>query len=242
MVRLSLVSVIGPVLSVRGEEQIDFGRDIQPILANHCYACHGPGEKVREAGLRLDRRQSAVEHEAVVPGQADDSELIRRILSDESDEQMPPAEFNKPLLEAQKQLLRNWIDQGAEYGRHWAFKPIAKPVPKVVENDWARSELDQFVLKRLQGRGIDPAAETDRECYLRRVTLDLTGLPPTIAELDALLADRSVDAYEKVVERLLQSDDYAERMATIWLDNAAMRTATVFNSTTSGRCGRGVIG
>lgn len=217
---LSLISVIGPVLPVRGQEKIDFGRDVQPILANHCYACHGPDEKVREAGLRLDLRQSAVENGAVVPGQAGDSELVRRILSDESDEQMPPAEFNKPLLEAQKQVLRNWIDQGAEYGQHWAFKPIVKPVSKVGENDWARSDLDRFVLKRLQDRGINPAPETDRESYLRRVTQDLTGLPPTIAELDALLADRSVDAYEKVVDRLLQSDDYAERMATIWLDNS----------------------
>jgi hypothetical protein len=202
------------------EDIISFARDVQPILADRCYACHGPDAKSREAELRLDVRESAVTNEAIVPGQPKASALVARITSTDPDEQMPPVEFNKPLTNEQKQLLVRWIEQGAEYGKHWAFEPIRKPAPPAVETAWPRNELDRFVFARLMADGIPPSPETDRETYLRRVTQDLTGLPPTIAELDAFLEDRSPEAYEKVVDRLLRSDDYAERMTAIWLDNA----------------------
>ena len=218
---LCVIGLLASAAWCRGQDQVDFGRDVQPILANHCYACHGPDAEAREADLRLDVRDSAFESEAIVPGEPAASELVRRIQSDDPDQRMPPAEFKKPLTDRQRNTLVRWIAQGAEYGTHWAFAPIGKPSPPVMAgSEWARNEIDRFVSARLKARGITPAPEADRATYLRRVTQDLTGLPPTIRQLDAFLNDRSPGAYATAVDRLLASDDYAERMAAVWLDNA----------------------
>ena len=207
------------------QTEIDFGRDVQPILADRCYTCHGPDANKREAKLRLDVRDVAIASRrrgaAVVPGKPDESKLVKLILSEDDDERMPPAQFKKPLSQQQKEVLIRWIEQGARYSGHWSFAPIAKVKPPAAVNDVRLSSvIDQFVQARLAERGIKPAPEADRATYLRRVTQDLTGLPPTVEALDAFINDRSADAYEKVVDRLLRSDDYAERMAAIWLDNA----------------------
>ncbi|MEO2017111.1 MAG: PSD1 and planctomycete cytochrome C domain-containing protein [Fuerstiella sp.] len=202
------------------QDAVDFARDVQPILADRCYACHGPDAEAREADLRLDVRESAVDLEAIVPGKPEASELVNRIFHEDADERMPPAEFKKPLTDAQKRILVQWIEQGAEFKKHWAFEPIGEPVPSSADSDASRSEIDRFVLARLKAQKIAPAPEANRATVLRRVTQDLTGLPPTLAERDAFLQDHSPDAYEKVVDRLLGSDDYAERMAAIWLDYA----------------------
>lgn len=208
---------------------VDFNRDVQPILSDRCYACHGPDAGSREAKLRLDVREVAVAGRkggaAIVPGKADASALVARILSDDPDELMPPPEFKKPLSAEQKQTLQAWIDQGAEYAQHWAFAPIVKhepppPAPEAANDRWSRNAIDRFVYARLRARNIKPSPEADRIAWLRRVTQDLTGLPPTVGQIDAFVADTGSDAYEKVVDRLLGSDDYAERMTAIWLDNA----------------------
>jgi hypothetical protein len=210
------------------QEKIDFGRDIQPILAEHCYTCHGPDKESREAKLRLDVREIAVTVKrrgaAIVPGKPSASKLVKLILADDVDDQMPPEDFKKPLNQKQKQLLVKWIEQGAKYNTHWSFTSIDKPkLPARAFKDPAVksfNEIDHFVQARLAKLNIKPAPEIDRAAYLRRVTQDITGLPPTIEQLDAFINDRSANAYEKVVDRLLNSIDYAERMAAIWLDNA----------------------
>ncbi len=211
--------------SVHAENKIEFARDVQPILADRCFACHGPDAKAREGDLRLDMRDSAVgkakDDAAIVPGKPKESLLVAHIFSDDPDELMPPADFKKPLSAEEKKLLVRWIEEGAEFAEHWAFTPISKQTPPpVADSKWARGDLDQIVLARLKAKGIEPAPEADRATYLRRVTQDLTGLPPTLEQLDAFLNDDSPEAYEKVVDRLLKSDDHAERMAAIWLDNA----------------------
>lgn len=227
IIRSSLLSTMFLIAATdsRAEEKVDFGRDIQPILSDRCYACHGQDGETREADLRLDRREDAVEEvadgAAIVPGDVKASLLVERILSDDADEVMPPTKTRKPLSDAQKALLIRWIEEGAEYANHWSFEPVEKPeLPAVAEADRVRTPVDQFVLGRLAKRKIEPAAEADRAMYLRRVTFDLTGLPPTPEELQAFLNDESPEAYERVVGRLLASVDYAERMTAIWLDNA----------------------
>ncbi len=207
--------------TARAEKSIDFARDVRPILSDRCFACHGPDTNAREADLRLDQRESAVENEVIVPGDPEASEMVVRISSTDPDERMPPAESKKQLTEEQKQVLIRWIEEGGEYSKHWAFEPIERKTPPAeARADWARGELDRFVQVQFTAQGIAPSPEVNRAAYLRRVTQDLTGLPPTLEELDAFIEDRSAKAYEKVVDRLLASDDYAERMVAIWLDNA----------------------
>ena len=206
-------------------EKIDYSRDIRPLLSNHCFQCHGPGGKPK-GGLRLDLREDALRElksgaRALVPGNPAKSELVRRILSADPDEQMPPAETRKPLKAAEKELLKRWIAEGAEYGAHWAFVPPRRVEPPAVKNAaWPRNPVDRFILARLEREGLAPSPEADKVTLLRRATLDLTGLPPTPAEVDAFLADPSRDAYEKQIDRLLASPAYGERMATQWLDAA----------------------
>jgi hypothetical protein len=210
----------GPVCAA---DDIEFNRDIRPILSENCFRCHGPSSASREAELRLDQRESAVERGAIAPGKPDESELVRRIFADDPDEVMPPPSTKKSLTTAQKDLLRRWIAAGAEYQPHWAFIPVPAeaPVPQPADpQHWIRNGIDAFVLARMQSVEVQPAEEAPRERWLRRVTFDLTGLPPTLAEIDAFLADTSADAYDKVVERLLGSPAYGERMAGDWLDAA----------------------
>ncbi|MCK5941324.1 MAG: PSD1 domain-containing protein [Planctomycetes bacterium] len=198
---------------------VDFDRDVRPILSNHCFACHGPDAGHREADLRLDLRRDALR--VIEPGDPQRSELIRRVLHDDVGERMPPRSVNKPLDDAQRRTLVRWIEQGAPWAEHWSFVPPVEPaVPQVAHEEWPRGALDRFVLARLERDGLAPSPEADRRTLLRRVTLDLTGLPPTLAELRAFVADRAPGAYERVVDRLLQSDAHAEHMARYWLDAA----------------------
>lgn len=210
---------------VAGEAPIDFGRDIRPILSNHCFQCHGPDGENRKGGLRLDRSQDAFALRAgvaaIVAGDVDHSELVTRITHPDVDERMPPAAANKPLSESQQQLLVRWIAAGANWSEHWAFvAPVAASVPVVGDDSWSRGAIDQFVLAKLQQVGMTPNAALDRRLLLRRLTIDLTGLPPTLAELHEFLADPSDTAYERAVDRLLASDAYGEHMARFWLDAA----------------------
>src|SRR5262245_55064216 len=202
---------------------VNFGRDILPILSDNCFQCHGPDAKVRKAGLRLDTQEGALRttDPVIRPGQSDQSELVRRISSAEAAKVMPPPKSNHRLTSQQIELLRRWIDQGAKWGRHWAFeKPQRPPLPTVQDSRWQRNPIDQLVLARLEAEGLKPSPEAERTTLIRRLTLDLTGLPPTPAEVDAFLADSSPDAYEKLVDRLLASPHYGERMVWEWLDAA----------------------
>lgn len=213
-------------ISIAADQPISFNRDIRPILSDNCFQCHGPDEHKRQAGLRLDLQESATKavesgHVAIVPAKPDASELVRRIVSTDNDLLMPPANSGKKLTPHQIGLLKQWIAEGAEYQGHWAFLPVTRPaVPVVNHEQWVRNPIDQFVLERLRLAGLKPSPEATRETLIRRVSLDLTGLPPTPAEVEAFLADTSPEAYEKVVDRLLQSKRYGERMALQWLDFA----------------------
>ena len=201
---------------------IDFDREIRPILSDKCFACHGPDEKKRKAKLRLDIETPALA-EVLVSGQPGDSELIRRITVSDPDEVMPPPEAKISLTEKQKQLLAQWVREGAEFGTHWAFVTPEKPdLPKLTaaHQKWARNGIDHFVAKRLEGKGLQPSPAADKETLIRRATLDLTGLPPKLEDVDAFLADRSPKAYERMLDRLLKSRHYGERMALVWLDVA----------------------
>ncbi len=206
-------------------EPLDFGRDVRPILSDRCFACHGQDSNKREGELRLDQRDAALKGgdsgPAIVPGDPDTSEIIKRILSDDRTELMPPPKAKKPLTEEQKEILIRWVKEGAIYKNHWSFEPIKNDTqPQFATKNWPRTPVDRFVLSQLEAKKIQPAPEADRAAFLRRVTLDLTGLPPTPEETQAFLADSSADAHTKVVDRLLKSNDYAERMTAVWLDNA----------------------
>ncbi len=206
--------------------EINYDRQIRPILSNNCFKCHGPDAEERESGLRLDLRDEALEpadsgKRAIVPGKPETSRLIERIFSTDRGEVMPPPESNKKLTDAEKELLRQWIVQGAKYAEHWSFVVPRRPAaPKIKNAAWPKNEIDRFILARLEAAGMAPAPEADKTTLIRRATLDLTGLPPTPTEVDAFLADKSADAYEKLVDRLLQSPHYGERLALDWLDAA----------------------
>ncbi len=202
---------------------IDFSRQIRPLLSDHCFQCHGPDAKAREAELRLDERTGALRAEkpVIVPGQSTESELWKRIVADEADVVMPPPATGRKLTADQKQLLRRWIDEGAVWGTHWAFSAPKVPAqPDVQHAAWPLQAIDAFVLNRLEREGLSPAAETSRKTLLRRVTLDLIGLPPTPEEAAQFQTDESPDAYERSVDRLLASPRFGERMVWDWLDAA----------------------
>jgi len=204
----------------------DFNRDIRPILADRCFSCHGQGSKEADTVLRLDLRDFAIKadkkgHAAIVPGKPDLSELVKRIRATDPEERMPPDRSKKSLSDKEKDLLTRWIAAGAEYQPHWAFIPPKRPAtPDVDDQDWVRADLDYFILARLEKEKLRPAPEVDRMTLLRRLTLDLTGLPPTVAEVDAFVRDTNLGAYDKVVERLLASPGYGERWGRLWLDAA----------------------
>ena len=200
---------------------ISFNSDVRPILSENCFACHGPDEEDRAADLRLDLREPVIDYGALVEGKPDESLLIERVLSDDPDLIMPPPETRKTLSVAQKKLLLEWVRQGGEYQKHWSFEPLTEttPVPGA-GSGWKKNSVDVFVAAKHQMKNLKPNAEADKATWLRRVTYDLTGLPPTLSELDAFLADESDNAYETVVERLLRSPEYGERMAVMWLDVA----------------------
>lgn len=203
-----------------------FSREIRPILADRCFRCHGPDDQNRKAGLRLDvteeaRRELKGGRRAIVPGQPEASELIKRILTDDPDDLMPPAEVKKPLSSEQKELLRSWVKSGARYELHWAFqRPQPPAVPPVRNAAWPRNGIDPFILARLEAEGLEPAPAADRNTLARRAALDLTGLPPSPEDLASFLSDASPEAYEAYIDRLLASPHYGERWARAWLDLA----------------------
>ncbi len=224
LVRLTVVAALlvgGALPSAIAAEKLHFNRDIRPILFDACVSCHGPDSASRQADLRLDQRDGAVEMGAIVPGDADSSEMIRRILSDEEYEQMPPPESKKTLTAEQIETLQRWVAEGAEYEPHWSFIPPKRPAPPQVANSWwPRNEIDHFVAAKLEEQKLSPAPEAARRALARRVSLDLTGLPPKPELVQEFLDDTRVDAYERLVDRLLESPDWGEHRARTWLDVA----------------------
>ncbi len=213
----------------RDRDKVDFNFDIRPILSDRCFLCHGPDERSRKADMRLDTPEGAIASESIVPGHPEESELFRRIGPGiEDEERMPPRKSNLSLDPREVKLIERWIAEGAEYKPHWAFLPLPAqvdvPVPppelKGKGPDWASGAVDRFVLDRLVEEGLEPSPAAARDEWLRRVTLDLTGLPPTPDEADAFLDDRSPLAESRVVDRLLASPRFGERMALEWLDVA----------------------
>jgi Protein of unknown function (DUF1549)/Planctomycete cytochrome C len=201
--------------------KLDYNFQIRPLLADRCYKCHGPDERQRKGGFRLDTADGLRDAGVIVPGKPEESELYQRIRAT-GRKQMPPRKSNLSLSKDEIALLRRWIAEGVEYKPHWAFLPVPKSVPPPTVSDprWPASPLDYFVLARLDHEGLKPSSPASREEWLRRVTFDLTGLPPTIAETDAFLSDSSPRAFEKVADRLLASPHFGERMAQDWLDLA----------------------
>lgn len=229
----SAVSVLGVLAMLvaastgQAQQPLEYNRDIRPILSDTCFACHGPDSASRKGDLRLDQRDAAVEHGAIVPGNADESEIIRRILSDNPEEIMPPPELKKPLSDAQKQTLIAWVKSGAEYQKHWSLiAPERAPLPqfsKDVKREWGAwtaNPIDAFLLDRMLKEGLTPNTEADRRTLARRVSLDLTGLPPQPAMVLDFVNDSSPNAYEKFVDRLLASEQWGEHRARYWLDYA----------------------
>jgi mono/diheme cytochrome c family protein len=207
-------------------QSIDYSRHIRPILSNACFRCHGPDEKERKGNLRLDFREAALKpaasgEAAIVPGRPAESSLVARITSGTADEVMPPPSSNKSLTPREIELLQQWVQQGADYKLHWSYvKPQRPELPAVQDRNWVRNGIDHFILHRLEQAGLKPAAEADRTTLIRRLTLDLTGLPPTVREVDQFVNDPDPNAYELAVDRLLASPHFGERMAQDWLDLA----------------------
>ena len=226
VMRLFGVVLVAAAGVCRAAAPVDFARDVRPILSDRCFSCHGPDESTRMAGLRLDTESGAKtargQRTPVVPGNPEASELLHRVAPTQPARRMPPPYSDrKPLTAAEVATLRAWIEQGAKWQSHWSFTaPVRPGVPTVRNAGWVRNPIDSFILARLEKEGLAPSPEADRARLLRRVSFDLTGLPPSLAELDAFLADRSPAAYEKVVDRLLASPRYGERMAVDWLDAA----------------------
>lgn len=222
---LLVLSCAGALGATHGPD-IDFNRDVRPILSENCFKCHGPGEEERKAKLRLDLRDAATKsaksgNVAIVPGAAEKSELVARITAKDPDDRMPPLKTGKTLSHAQIEVLSRWIAQGAPYAVHWAYvKPQRPPLPSVRHNRWPRNPIDYFILARLEREGLTPSAPADKPTLIRRVSLDLTGLPPTITEVDEFLQDKSPDAYERLVDRLLGKPAFGEHWARMWLDLA----------------------
>lgn len=212
------------------KSKIDFSRDIRPILSDNCFHCHGPDTKHREGDLRLDIEAGA-KASSISPGHSEKSELYTRISSTDPDLQMPPADSNKKLTPAQVELFKRWIDEGAEWTSHWSFiTPKKSALPAVKNSKWVRNPIDQFVLAQIEHQQGKPSEAANRRTLIRRLSLDLTGLPPSIAEVNAFLNDSSPDAYEKVVDRLLTSKHYGERMALMWLDAARYGDTSVYHA------------
>ncbi len=217
---LTLSVCLALLNSASAKGAIDFNKDIRPILSDKCFACHGPDDKHREADLRLDTREGAIADNdgtrAIVPGSLEKSELVQRITTTDVDDVMPPKKTHKELTEVEIGKLKQWIEEGAGYDSQWIYKLPVKHNPPAIAG--AAHVIDRFIRGSLKENGLEPAAEADQITLLRRLSFDLTGLPPTAAEVAAFVTDRSPDAYEKQVDRLLASPHYGERMAAKWLD------------------------
>ncbi len=225
---LVLISSAKPQVKSEGKSApaVDFNRQILPLLSENCFACHGPDASQRKAKLRLDTKEGAFAElrsggHAIVPGKSSESKMIEKVTAADPKDRMPPAKTGKQLKPEQIALLNQWIDQGARWTAHWAWTAPARPaIPTVSDPSWPKNPVDYFILARQEAEGLHPSSPEDKGKLLRRLTFDLTGLPPTPAEVDAFLADNSAEAYEKVVDRLLESPRYGEHMARYWLDEA----------------------
>ena len=238
LLAFATLAIAAPVHAQTGKVQ--YARDVLPILSTHCFTCHGPDAKSIKAGLRLDLLETATKKlksgsRAVVPGNVKDSELLARIVAEDEADRMPPKSAKKTLSAAQKALLKRWIEEGAEYQRHWAFVAPKRPaLPAVKNKAWGRNPLDQFMLARMEKEGLQPSPQADRYTLARRLAIDLTGLPPTIEMADRFVNDKSPDAYEKFVDHLFNMPSYGERWAHVWLDLARYADSNGY-ATDSGR-------
>jgi len=231
---LSAASVFGSAPEAPVPDQVRFNRDVRPILSENCFTCHGPDKAARKAKLRLDTFEGATADLegsfAIVPGNLEKSELYKRITTKDPEEVMPPPKSEHKLSARQVAVLKKWIEQGAKWEKHWSLlAPTLPAVPKVTDANWSRNPIDAFVAEKLESSGLKPRVEAEKHTQIRRVTLDLTGLPPTPAEVDAFVADTSPDAYGKIVDRLLASPHYGERMALEWLDVARFADTNGFH-------------
>lgn len=225
MFRLPAVLALVFSATSLADAKVTFNRDVLPILSDNCFACHGPDSATREAGLRLDREKDAKKMSkgiaAIVAGDPEASEMIKRVHTDDPDDLMPPPDSRRQLSDREKEILREWIKEGAQWEKHWAFvAPKTPPVPPAKDPTWPINPIDHFILERLTEKDLAPSPRASKEKILRRVTLDLTGLPPTLAEREAFLKDSRPDALERVVDRLLASPRYGETMALPWLEAA----------------------
>jgi hypothetical protein len=209
-------------------EEISFNFHVKPILSDKCFLCHGPDAGTREAGLRFDTKEGAFaalgefkDHYAIVPGKPAESKLVYRVTNKDPKIRMPPVDSNLSLSEYEKKVLVKWIEQDAKWESHWSFIPPVKPaVPSIINMDLPKNEIDYFIARKFEAKGLNPSKKASKEKLIRRLYFDLTGLPPKIDEIDNFLEDNSTDAYEKVVDRLLNSQAYGERMSSDWLDVA----------------------
>jgi hypothetical protein len=218
---LATGALAGPTGGTRAGPPIDFNRDIRPILAENCFYCHGQDPNKRQADLRLDVRDVAVEAGAIVPSDTASSELVKRINTHDPQKLMPPPKSNRRLSGAQKKLLEQWINEGAVYAQHWAYvTPKRREAPPVRRTEWVRNPIDRFVLAKLEAHGLEPSPEAGRTALIKRLSIDLVGLPPSPDEVDAFVNDHDPLAYDKLVDRLLDGPNYGERMALDWLDAA----------------------
>ena len=222
---LSAAALITLVVSSRGaaaaeDQAIAFNRDIRPLLSDYCFACHGPDRNQRKAGLRLDVREAATDSGVLDPGRPESSELIARIESDDPYLVMPPPEHGNPLTGEEKALLRRWIAEGGEYQEHWSLTPLRRPEVPPIDGPGQslRNEIDAFVLARLRREGVEPNPPADPRTLVRRLSFDLTGLPPRASTVESFVSDPSDAQYEALVESFLQSPHHGERLAMYWLD------------------------
>ena len=226
---LSIATVFTLAVSKSGanegkDGEIQFNRDIRPILSNNCFECHGPDQEARQTELRLDTKHgllSKLENGAVAVVARDlfKSLVFQRITASDAEERMPPADSGKQLTAKEIGLIGRWIQQGAKWQGHWAYMPPLRPqLPKVSREEWVGNAVDRFVLARLQKEGLKPSPDANRTTLIRRLSFDLTGLPPTVAEVDAFVSDEDPGAYETIADRLLASKHYGERIAMHWLD------------------------
>ena len=229
-----LITSLSTTPFAHADEPISFNRDIRPILTNHCYQCHGPDQEHREADLRFDEPLSAFAQRdgsaAIVPMDPSKSVLMHRILEKDDSLRMPPPDLKKDLNQTQIDLLERWISEGANYEDHWAFITPNRPAIPNNDSTWTQNPIDEFVLSKMRKLGLSPNSAAGKEILLRRITLDLTGMPPTIAEIDSFLSDQRPDAYEAVVLRLLNSPRFGERMAVDWMDAARYGDSSVFHA------------
>ena len=218
---VSLFVLAASSLARAADAPLEYNRDIRPILTDTCFACHGPDSAARKGDYRLDRREDAIGKKIIVPGKPDESEALRRILSNDPDEVMPPPATKKVLTDDQKSIIRRWIEQGAEYQPHWSFiAPQRAALPAVKNEAWVKNPIDRFVLAKLEAAGLSPAPEADRRTLARRLSLDIIGLPPAPEVVEQFVADPAPNAYEKLVDKLMESKHWGEQRGRYWLDAA----------------------